>query len=356
MRTRAHSLTSTPSSLIKQTRDKAMADVNENGPSEGENRKRKRRGFDTGLEDMTEMEQTGEVFMPSTLPKLNSDQRYNLSQAKKYCNELTSNFQQQKQSEYQVQQMQTLQEAANQQRALLLMCRIYIGSINFELGEESVRAGFSAFGTIKTVNMSWDSATMKHKGYAFIEFETAEAAQMALEQMSGVIIGGRNIKVGRPNNVPQAAPIIAAIQESAAKFPRIYIASIHPDLTAKDVKSVFEAFGKIKKVELAPDSVPGKHRGWGFIDYENHKSASDAIASMNLFDLGGQFLRVGRALTPPLPLYPPNAGPVLPSLLTSAALGYSNNSNSASPPSSRNNHPSLCIVACQLHTHLLQQQ
>ena len=58
--------------------------------------------------------------------------------------------------------------------------------------------------------------------------------------------------------------------------------------------SVFEAFGTIKKVELAPDNVSSKHRGWGYIDYENHKSATDAIASMNLFDLGGQFLRVGR--------------------------------------------------------------
>ena len=61
-----------------------------------------------------------------------------------------------------------------------------------------------------------------------------------------------------------------------------------------DTCSVFEAFGKIKKVELAPDNVPNKHRGWGYIDYEVHKSATDAIASMNLFDLGGQFLRVGR--------------------------------------------------------------
>ena len=58
--------------------------------------------------------------------------------------------------------------------------------------------------------------------------------------------------------------------------------------------SVFEAFGKVKKVDLAPDNVPGKHRGWGYIEYDNHKSAADAIASMNLFDLGGQFLRVGR--------------------------------------------------------------
>ena len=36
---------------------------------------------------------------------------------------------------------------------------------------------------------------MKHKGYSFVEYETPEAAQLALEQMNGVVIGGRNIKV-----------------------------------------------------------------------------------------------------------------------------------------------------------------
>jgi len=79
--------------------------------------------------------------------------------------------------------------------SLCSTCRIYVGSINFELGEESVRTGFEPFGTIKSINLSWDSAAMKHKGYSFLEYETAEAAQIALEQMNGVIIGGRNIKV-----------------------------------------------------------------------------------------------------------------------------------------------------------------
>ena len=65
------------------------------------------------------------------------------------------------------------------------------------------------------------------------------------------------------------------------------------------LSSVFEAFGKILSVELAPDNKPGKHRGWGFINYESHQASADAIASMNLFDLGGQFLRVGRVC----PLY-----------------------------------------------------
>ncbi len=44
--------------------------------------------------------------------------------------------------------------------------------------------------------MSWDPITQKHKGFAFVEYELPEAAQLALEQMNGVVIGGRNIKVG----------------------------------------------------------------------------------------------------------------------------------------------------------------
>lgn len=63
--------------------------------------------------------------------------------------------------------------------------------------------------------------------------------------------------------------------------------------------SVFEAFGEIKSCKLAPGPAPGKHRGYGFIEYANPQSAAEAIASMNLFDLGGQYLRVGKAITPP---------------------------------------------------------
>ena len=54
---------------------------------------------------------------------------------------------------------------------------------------------------------------------------------------------------------------------------------------------------------LTPGSTPGKHKGYGFIEYENSTSAQEAIASMNLFDLGGQYLRVGKAITPPGSFY-----------------------------------------------------
>lgn len=48
-------------------------------------------------------------------------------------------------------------------------------------------------------------------------------------------------------------------------------------------------------------------------EYEKPQSAVDAVASMNLFDLGGQYLRVGKAVTPPAPLLTATPG-VLPAV------------------------------------------
>jgi len=48
--------------------------------------------------------------------------------------------------------------------------------------------------------------------------------------------------------MPQAQPIIDQLTEEAKNYNRIYVASIHPDLTETDIQSVFEAFGKEKIV------------------------------------------------------------------------------------------------------------
>ncbi|XP_040910631.1 poly(U)-binding-splicing factor PUF60a isoform X2 [Toxotes jaculatrix] len=157
------------------------------------------------------------------------------------------------------------------------------------------------------------------QGFAFVEYEMPEAAQLALEQMNSVVLGGRNIKVGRPSNIGQAQPIIDQLAEEARAFNRIYVASVHPDLSDDDIKSVFEAFGKIKSCMLAREPTTGRHKGYGFIEYEKAQSAQDAVASMNLFDLGGQYLRVGKAVTPPMPLLTPTTPGGLPAAAAVAA-------------------------------------
>ncbi|XP_018613246.1 poly(U)-binding-splicing factor PUF60a isoform X2 [Scleropages formosus] len=257
------------------------------------------------------------------LPPLTPEQQEALQKAKKYAMEQSIKSVLVKQTlAHQQQQLTSLQMAsltmsfgdplsplqsvaAQRQRALAIMCRVYVGSIYYELGEDTIRQAFAPFGPIKSIDMSWDSVTMKHKGFAFVEYEVPEAAQLALEQMNSVMLGGRNIKVGRPSNIGQAQPIIDQLAEEARAFNRIYVASVHPDLSDEDIKSVFEAFGRIKSCTLARDPTTGKHKGYGFIEYDKAQSAQDAVSSMNLFDLGGQYLRVGKAVTPPMPLLTP---------------------------------------------------
>ncbi|KPP72084.1 poly(U)-binding-splicing factor PUF60-like [Scleropages formosus] len=254
------------------------------------------------------------------LPPLTPEQQEALQKAKKYAMEQSIKSVLVKQTiAHQQQQLTNLQVAAQRQRALAIMCRVYVGSIYYELGEDTIRQAFAPFGPIKSIDMSWDSVTMKHKGFAFVEYEVPEAAQLALEQMNSVMLGGRNIKVGRPSNIGQAQPIIDQLAEEARAFNRIYVSSVHPDLSDEDIKSVFEAFGKIKSCTLAREPTTGKHKGYGFIEYDKAQSAQDAVSSMNLFDLGGQYLRVGKAVTPPMPLLTPTTPGGLPPAAAVAA-------------------------------------
>lgn len=115
--------------------------------------------------------------------------------------------------------------------------------------------------------------------------------------------------------MPQAQQVIDEIQEEAKNFNRIFIASIHPDLTEEDIKSVFEAFGPILFCRLSSGNSLHSHKGYGFIEYATQQAMDEAISSMNLFDLGGQLLRVGRSITPPNALM----GPALNSAMPTAA-------------------------------------
>nr|XP_015811960.2 poly(U)-binding-splicing factor PUF60a isoform X1 [Nothobranchius furzeri] len=274
------------------------------------------------------------------LPPLTPNQQDALQKAKKYAMEQSIKSVLVKQTLVQQQQLASLQMAplamglgdalsplqsvaAQRQRALAIMCRVYVGSIYYELGEDTIRQAFIPFGPIKSIDMSWDSVTMKHKGFAFVEYEVPEAAQLALEQMNSVILGGRNIKVGRPSNIGQAQPIIEQLAEEARAFNRIYVASVHADLSDEDIKSVFEAFGRIKSCMLSREPTTGRHKGYGFIEYDKPQSAQDAVASMNLFDLGGQYLRVGKAVTPPVPLLTPMTPGGLPAAAAVAAAAAS---------------------------------
>eukprot|EP00922_Rhytidocystis_sp_ex-Travisia-forbesii_P061053 GHVS01090546.1.p1 GENE.GHVS01090546.1~~GHVS01090546.1.p1 ORF type:complete len:589 (+),score=135.07 GHVS01090546.1:419-2185(+) len=82
------------------------------------------------------------------------------------------------------------------------MCRIYVGSLDYYLTEDEIKQVFQAFGTITAVDMPKEGN--RSKGFCFLEFSTAESADMAIKTMQGFQLKGRTIKVGRPTAVGAA--------------------------------------------------------------------------------------------------------------------------------------------------------
>ncbi|VDL92848.1 unnamed protein product [Schistocephalus solidus] len=234
---------------------------------------------------------------PFVLRKLEKHQKEAIERAKGYALEQSIKTALLKQTQSQ-QNLQT--NAAKRTQTLTLLNRIYIGSIAYDIKEEMIKQAFLPFGPVKSVSMSWDPTTQKHKGFAFVEYEYPEAAQLAIDQMNGTNFGGRLLKVGRPSNLPNANAFINDLVEEFQLHRRIYVAGVHLDLTEPDLSLVFEAFGQITMCKLVPDPLhPPLHRGFGYIEFQTVQSANDAALSMNKFDLGGQLLRVCKAISPP---------------------------------------------------------
>lgn len=60
---------------------------------------------------------------------------------------------------------------------------VYIGGLADEVTEQLVNDAFIPFGDIVEIQMPVDYESQKHRGFAFIEFETAEDAAAAIDNM-----------------------------------------------------------------------------------------------------------------------------------------------------------------------------
>ena len=76
--------------------------------------------------------------------------------------------------------------------AISISNRIYVGSLNYSVTEIEIRTIFGSIGPIRAIDMSFDPATQRSKGYCFVEFENAADAQAAIG-MNGVEIAGRPV-------------------------------------------------------------------------------------------------------------------------------------------------------------------
>lgn len=78
--------------------------------------------------------------------------------------------------------------------------KLFVGNVAYSVTEEALSQYFGQFGTLVSVKLIMDRATGRSKGIAFVEYETEEMAQAAIEAANGADLDGRAlvVNVARP--------------------------------------------------------------------------------------------------------------------------------------------------------------
>ena len=78
--------------------------------------------------------------------------------------------------------------------------RLFVGNLSYETLQDDLQEYFSQAGAVTSVNLMQDKVTGKSRGFAFVEYATAEEAGKAVEQFAGKEFQGRvlTVNIARP--------------------------------------------------------------------------------------------------------------------------------------------------------------
>lgn len=72
---------------------------------------------------------------------------------------------------------------------------IYVGNLPFKASEDEVRGLFAQHGKVNAVRLVTDRDTGRPRGYGFVEMETSEDANSAVQALNGKDFGGRSLRI-----------------------------------------------------------------------------------------------------------------------------------------------------------------
>jgi len=167
---------------------------------------------------------------------------------------------------------------------------IFIKNLDELIDNKALHDTFAAFGNVLSCKVATDEQG-RSKGYGFVHYETAEAADNAIKAVNGMLLNDKKVYVGLHISRKERQ---SKLDEMKAQFTNLYVKNIDPELSQEDFEKLFTQFGSVTSALLSIDEE-GKSRGFGFVNYENHEEAQNAVDALHDCEHNGRKLFVSRA-------------------------------------------------------------
>lgn len=163
---------------------------------------------------------------------------------------------------------------------------VWVGNLDGETTEEALMKAFGPFGPIQSVKIL--------DNYAFIRYEDANSAAMALAEMNGHTLGRTVIRtgVGRDDSTAglnrKASFEFTSLMGGAAKS--VWVGNLPLEADERTLAKIFSPYGVIENIRLVPT------KRCAFVIYSRAEQASAAIAELDgHLKIGDELVRLGYA-------------------------------------------------------------
>jgi len=151
---------------------------------------------------------------------------------------------------------------------------IFIKNLDKEIDHKALHDTFSSFGNILSCKIAIDASGMS-KGYGFVQFDSEESAQNAIDKLNGMLINDKQVFVGHFLRKQERESAL-----SRTKFNNVFVKNLSESTTDEDLKKIFGEYGTITSAVVMRDG-DGKSKCFGFVNFENADDAANAVELLN---------------------------------------------------------------------------
>lgn len=180
-----------------------------------------------------------------------------------------------------------------------LYTNVYVKNFGDELNDETLYDMFKVFGDITSHRVM--TKDTKSRGFGFVAFESADAAEEAVKALNGKKLGDdKTLYVGRAQKknerqmeLKRKFEQIKIERMSRYQGVNLYVKNLDDTIDDERLRKEFTPFGTITSAKVMLED--GRSKGFGFVCFSAAEEATKAVTEMNGRIVGSKPLYVALA-------------------------------------------------------------
>ncbi|KAI9788923.1 MAG: hypothetical protein M1816_006488 [Peltula sp. TS41687] len=186
---------------------------------------------------------------------------------------------------------------------------MFIGGLNWETTDLSLKNYFSQFGEVLDCTVMRDGSTGRSRGFGFLTFKdpkTVNSVMVKEHYLDGKIVrtAVSTSKIhARPREKSKSLssqvklakidPKRAIPRDEQERTSKIFVGGVSQEATEQEFKEFFMQFGRVLDATLMIDKDTGRPRGFGFVTFDSEAAVESALSQP--LEIHGKAIEVKKA-------------------------------------------------------------